>query len=86
MNQLDKIISITNSRGGKIMFDTAVVCKDSPHHEPFRCWGVWVNGADVWLMDAEEHWYLLEKTDENFRLVVASVYQRLKAIEVFCHG
>lgn len=59
------------------MFDEPVVIKHSPHSPPYRCWGCWVNGNDLWLTDGEV-WNQVSTKDINGRLVIAGVYQRLK--------
>lgn len=78
MNQLPEILEIISDNGDKILFDTAVICKDSPHHDPFRCWGVWVNDGRLFLMDSNQRWHEWGPEQGNSHLVLQSIYQRLR--------
>lgn len=84
MNQLEYITEKVSKHNGKVLtFDSAVIVKSSPHTPVFTCWGL-MNGADgLYLMDYVGDWHGPLKREQAFaNLVIASLYQRLKSIEL----
>ena len=66
-----------------LYFDTAVEIKITPHSFPFAAWAVCVSPKEeLYVMDSDEQWHLLEKSDRNAGLVTGSLYQRLKLMRI----
>jgi hypothetical protein len=66
-----------------LYFDQAVEVKMSPHSFPFHAWAVCVSPSDeLYMMDAEEQWHQLTAADDRAALVVGSLYQRLKLMQL----
>ena len=82
---LSECVSIIKDLMGHepLFFDEAVEVKTSPHTYPFVMWAVCVSPKDeLYLMDGEQQWHLLEPTDNNAALVVGSLYQRLRLMRI----
>lgn len=84
MNQLEYIHQVVDNESDKrIMFDTPLVVKSTPHTPVFTCWGATIGPDGVYLMDYEQQWHGPLHRDQAFApLVIASVYQRLKGREI----
>ena len=66
-----------------LYFDTAVEVKTTPHSHPFAAWAVSVSPKDeLYVMDSDEYWHLVELNDSNAALVIGSLYQRLRMMRV----
>ena len=66
-----------------LYFDTAVEVKTTPHTYPFNAWAVCVSPKDeLYVMDSDEQWHMVELTDNNAALVIGSLYQRLKMMRI----
>lgn len=66
-----------------LYFDTAVEVKVTPHSFPFNAWAVCVSPKDeLYVMDSNEQWHQVELGDENAALVIGSLYQRLKLMNI----
>lgn len=79
---MEKIIELTNKLGGKVMFDTPVVVKSSPHTHIVSVYGVEVNKNHVYLLTGDGEWNQLEWTDRNYDYVANSLIQRLRYIQL----
>lgn len=64
----------------QVLFDTPVIVKKTPHVSIFECWGISLHDG-LWLMDECGQWHEWGEWDENGRLVINSIYQRLKLRE-----
>lgn len=84
MNQLEYIQQAIEAKPDqRIMFDTGIVVKSSPHIPVFTCWGACSGPDGVFLMDYEGRWHGPLNRNQVFGpLVIASVYQRLKSLEL----
>ncbi|NTS42988.1 hypothetical protein HRG84_19030 [Flavisolibacter sp. BT320] len=66
-----------------LYFESAVEVRLSPHSFPFAAWAVCVSPKDeIYVMDSDEQWHLVELTDVNAGLVIGSLYQRLKLMRI----
>jgi hypothetical protein len=68
-----------------LYFESAVEVKITPHTHPFNAWAVCVSpppADELYVMDSDEQWHLVELTDFNAALVVGSLYQRLKLMRI----
>ena len=66
-----------------LYFDTAVEVKLTPHSFPFAAWAVCVSPTnDLYVMDSDEQWHVLELDDNNASLVIGSLYQRLRLMRI----
>ncbi|HEU4904235.1 MAG TPA: hypothetical protein VFT06_15625 [Flavisolibacter sp.] len=66
-----------------LYFDSAVEVKITPHTHPFNAWAVCVSPKDeLYVMDSDEQWHLVELSDFNAALVIGSLYQRLKLMRI----
>jgi hypothetical protein len=73
---------VSAAPGHEIIFPEPVKVKSSPHKEVFTCYGIHAEN-DIWLMDGNGEWHgPLEESQGNARLVINSLYQRLKAKEI----
>lgn len=82
MNHLQFITDAINKYPDhQVMFSDAIRVKASPHVNLFTCYGVCVNSGAVYLMDDSGCWHgpLLE-SQTNARLLIASIYQRLRLL------
>jgi hypothetical protein len=71
---------ILSLAGHEIIFSDPVKVKSSPHKEVFTCYGLHAENEGVWLMDGKGEWHgPLQEDQGNARLVINSLYQRLKA-------
>lgn len=84
MNQLEYILSTLNTCADKrLMFGDAIRVKSSPHNIVFTCYGACIGPDGVYLMDGEENWHgPLDNKQANGSLVIGSIWQRLKALEL----
>lgn len=81
MTTLETIQQIVESHNREIIFDDPVKVKKTPHELVFTCYGIHVENG-VWLMDGAGQWYQLEESDQNAKLVINSLYQRLRAMQM----
>ena len=66
-----------------LYFDTPIEVKVTPHSFPFNAWAACVSPKDeLYVMDGNEDWHMVELKDENVSLVIGSLYQRLKLMRV----
>jgi len=66
-----------------LYFDTAVEVKVTPHSFPFNGWAVCVSPKDeLFVMDSDEQWHRVELGDDNAALVIGSLYQRLRLMNI----
>lgn len=66
-----------------LYFDTAVEIKITPHSLPFAAWAVAVSPKDdIYVMDSDGQWHQLEWDDDNAALVIGSLYQRLRLMNL----
>lgn len=71
------------SANREIIFKDSLKVKKSPHEPVFACYGVHAEEDGLWLMDGNGEWHgPLQETDVNGKLVINSLYQRLKAKEI----
>lgn len=84
MNHLQFITEAVNGfPGHRVMFDDAIRVKASPHIALFTCHGACVGPDGVYLMDSEGEWHGPLKEDQvNAGLVISSLYQRLKVLQL----
>lgn len=66
---------------GRVLFNDPLKIKASPHVAVFTAYGAWTGDNGIFLMDAEGNWHgpLLE-SDVNGKLVISSVFQRLRIL------
>lgn len=84
MNHLQFIIdTIAKYPAGEVMFDDAIRVKASPHVHLFSCYGACIGRDGVYLLDGGGDWHgPLKENQVNAGLMIASIYQRLKAMKV----
>jgi hypothetical protein len=80
---LNEIIQyLTQYPEGKILFDTPVTVKKSPHDLVCMINGVWGSvDKGLWLLDGNSQWYLITAIDQNAELVLNSIYQRISLMK-----
>ena len=62
-----------------LYFDTAVEGKTSPHSYPFQAWGGCVSPKnELFVMDSDQQWHLIEPFTGATPLIISSLYQRLQ--------
>lgn len=82
MNTLQTIKQIVDNHNREIIFSDPVKVKLNPHTQVFYCHGVHSENG-VWLMDGQGQWHgPLEENQVNAGLVINSIYQRLKILEL----
>jgi hypothetical protein len=83
MNKLTEINQITSQHNGEILFDDPLQIKSSPHRHLFTAYGVCVGPDGVYVLNGAGEWHgpLLEK-QVNSSLMINSIYQRLKSIQM----
>jgi hypothetical protein len=77
------IIEMVLSMSGHnpVYFEDALTVKKSPHTPPINLWAVCVSPQnEILLMDNVQQWHLLEESDANYFLVIASLHARMKVI------
>jgi hypothetical protein len=84
MTTLETIQQIVFSHAGhEIIFTDPVQVKSSPHQLVFTCYGVHAEENGVWLMDGAGDWHgPLQEDQGNGRLVINSLYQRLRMLKM----
>lgn len=84
MDQLFEIAQIANSYpDSKVMFDTPLVVKGSPHQHIFTAYGVWSGADGVYVLDGAGEWHgPLQEKQANAEFMISSIYQRLKGMQV----
>jgi hypothetical protein len=66
-----------------LYFQTPVEVKVSPHTYPFAAWATCVSpNNELYLMDSDEAWHLVELGDQNAAMVIGSLYQRLRLMRI----
>lgn len=81
MNKLETIKEIVQARQDEtIRFDEPVIIKKH-HISLMECWAVAVH-ENLWLMDELMEWHKLDESDIHAHLVINSIYQRLKAMQL----
>jgi hypothetical protein len=75
---------ITDLVGNEMLyFDSSVEVKTSPHSHPFAAWGVCVSPAnELYVMDSEQNWHMMELSDSHAAVIISSLYQRLRLMRV----
>lgn len=80
---IEKCKELLPERNKPVMFDTAMIVKNSPHNEICRCYGVVVTDDDeLKLMDAEEKWHIVLPNQVMVEFVLQTLYQRLKTMSI----
>jgi hypothetical protein len=84
MNHLQFITEAVNSYPDhQVLFDDAIRIKASPHIALFSCHGACVGPDGVYLMDGNGEWFGPLKEDQvNAALMINSLYQRLKVMQI----
>jgi hypothetical protein len=84
MNHLQFIIdTIAKYPDSRVMFDDGIQIKTSPHIYLFTVYGLWSGPDGVYLLDGGGDWHgPLREDQTNAGLMIASIYQRLKAMQV----
>jgi hypothetical protein len=83
MDKLAEINQITSQHNGEILFEDALNIKSSPHTHLFTAWGVCVGPEGLYVLDGSGKWHgPLQESQVNSELMINSLYQRLKSIEV----
>lgn len=83
MTTLQAIQQIVASQNREIIFNDPVRVKKTPHELVFTCYGVHAEDDGIWLMDGEGKWHgPLGENQGNAMLVINSLYQRLKAMQM----
>lgn len=80
MNHLQFITdTVSKYPDRQVMFDDPLPIKPSPHIYLFTVYGLWAGPDGVYLLDGGGDWHgpLLE-SQTNARLMIASLYQRIK--------
>jgi hypothetical protein len=66
-----------------LYFDNAVEVKVTPHNNTFHAWAVCVGPKDeLYIMDSDESWHMIELGDNHAALIISSLYQRLKLMRI----
>lgn len=65
---------------GNLYFATSLLVKINPHSWPIQIWGISVKDGRIALMDGFQIWNELEDTDDNYRRVLSTLYQRIQVI------
>jgi hypothetical protein len=82
MTKLQTIQQIVSDHGHEIIFSEPVTIKLGPHQGSFECYGIHSENG-VWLMDGAGEWHgPLSEDQQNGKLVINSLYQRLKAMKM----
>jgi hypothetical protein len=84
MTTLETIKQILLSHAGhEIIFPDPLKIKMSPHQIVFTCYGAHGEENGVWLLDGAGEWHgPLAEDQQNGKLVINSLYQRLRAIKM----
>ena len=84
MNQLIEIAQIANTfPEGRIILSDALYIKSSPHRHIFTAYVGWSGADGVYVLDGEGKWHgPLHEKQANAGLMISSLYQRLKAIQL----
>lgn len=80
MNTLNEIINIVSSHG-ELLFDEPIEIR-THHSHIFTCYGLTVHEG-LRLLDGQGEWWgPLSEDQQNGKLVINSIYQRVKAMEL----
>jgi len=80
MNTLNEIIAIVQSHS-EMLFDEPIVIH-THHAHVFTCYGLAAQDG-LWLLDGAGEWHgPLSEEQGNGKLVINSIYQRVKAMEL----
>jgi hypothetical protein len=66
--------------GNYLYFEDALKVKKTPHSPEVRIWAICVKDERIYLMDNSEQFFELEETDQDYNLVIASLFARMKVI------
>lgn len=70
---------------GKVIFEEKLRVKLTPHQQAFDVYGAWRSPEGPYLMDAAGEWHgPLKEIDRNAGLLITSLYQRLKMLQLQC--
>ena len=84
MDQLLEIAQIADKYSDrKVMFDTPLVVKGSPHQHIFTAFGIWSGIDGIYVLDGTGDWHgPLQEKQANAGFMISSIYQRLKGMQV----
>lgn len=75
---IDKVKQLVGQ--GTLFFDDAISVKKTPHSIPVKMWAVSVKDDRIALMDSDQQWHELAEGQDNYHLVMASLFQRVMFI------
>lgn len=79
--QFALLIEMIENQGNKVLFNSPVMVKKTPHIHLFTAFGVMTDNKEVGVLDGEGNWHELKADQMNAEYIIGSLYQRLRLTE-----